>query len=152
MRALSLWQPWATLVAIGAKRIETRHWHAPSSLIGETLVIHASKTTEMTPMARRDPFASALGNRDLPLGAIVGTARLVSCARIDRNLVDEIRDEHGAQEVAFGNYETGRCAWILADPVALTVPIPWKGSQGIFTVPDSVLAGIGVHDGQERLL
>lgn len=26
MKALTIWQPWATAIAIGAKRIETRSW------------------------------------------------------------------------------------------------------------------------------
>ena len=40
MKALSLTQPWATLVVIGAKRIETRFWH--TSYVGP-LLIHAAK-------------------------------------------------------------------------------------------------------------
>jgi hypothetical protein len=34
VKALSLWQPWASLIAVGGKRIETRHWPAPSWLVG----------------------------------------------------------------------------------------------------------------------
>ena len=26
MKAISLWQPWASAVSVGSKRIETRHW------------------------------------------------------------------------------------------------------------------------------
>ena len=32
--ALPLWQPWASLVALGAKRVETRHWPCPRRLLG----------------------------------------------------------------------------------------------------------------------
>lgn len=45
MRALTLWQPWASLVAIGAKTIETRSWPAPASAVGERIAIHAAATT-----------------------------------------------------------------------------------------------------------
>ncbi len=41
MKALTLWQPWATLVAIGAKRVETRSW---STSYRGPLAIHAATT------------------------------------------------------------------------------------------------------------
>jgi len=40
MKAISLWQPWATLISIGAKRIETRSWE---TLYRGSIVIHAAK-------------------------------------------------------------------------------------------------------------
>jgi ASCH domain len=43
VRALSLWQPWASLIALGIKTIETRSWKAPASAIGQPLLIHAAK-------------------------------------------------------------------------------------------------------------
>lgn len=43
MKALSLWQPWATLIAIGAKQYETRGWSTPYR---GPLIIHAAKTKE----------------------------------------------------------------------------------------------------------
>jgi len=43
MKAISLWQPWASLIACGAKPYETRHWAPPRDLIGATIAIHAAK-------------------------------------------------------------------------------------------------------------
>lgn len=43
MLALSLTQPWASLVATGAKKIETRSWRPNKSAIGQRIAIHASK-------------------------------------------------------------------------------------------------------------
>lgn len=43
MRAISLWQPWAQLIACGAKPYETRDWAPPYSLIGQRIAIHAAK-------------------------------------------------------------------------------------------------------------
>ena len=43
MKAISLWQPWASLIACGAKPFETRHWAPPRELIGESIAIHAAK-------------------------------------------------------------------------------------------------------------
>lgn len=44
MKAISLIQPWAWLVTAGSKRIENRTWHLPPSMVGQTVLIHASKT------------------------------------------------------------------------------------------------------------
>lgn len=43
MKAISLWQPWASLIACGAKPYETRSWAPPRDLIGATIAIHAAK-------------------------------------------------------------------------------------------------------------
>jgi len=43
MKAISLWQPWASLIACGDKPYETRHWAPPRELIGQTIAIHAAK-------------------------------------------------------------------------------------------------------------
>jgi hypothetical protein len=43
MKAISLWQPWASLIACGAKPFETRSWAPPRELIGTTIAIHAAK-------------------------------------------------------------------------------------------------------------
>jgi hypothetical protein len=43
MKAISLWQPWASLIACGAKPYETRHWAPPKELIGQPVAIHAAK-------------------------------------------------------------------------------------------------------------
>ncbi|MHB8272006.1 ASCH domain-containing protein [Bradyrhizobium sp.] len=46
MKAISLWQPWASLIACGAKPFETRHWAPPRELIGQTIAIHAAKKVD----------------------------------------------------------------------------------------------------------
>jgi hypothetical protein len=43
MKAISLWQPWASLIACGAKPYETRSWAPPRDLIGQPIAIHAAK-------------------------------------------------------------------------------------------------------------
>ncbi len=89
MKAITLTQPWATLVAIGAKRIETRSWQ--SSYRGP-LAIHAAKgfPRECRELCLTEPFRSALRdagydvpdnrpmimNKILPLGCIVATCEL----------------------------------------------------------------------------
>lgn len=41
MKALTIWQPWASLIIAGAKPFEFRGWRAPRFAIGQRLVIHA---------------------------------------------------------------------------------------------------------------
>lgn len=41
MKALTIWQPWATLIAIGAKPYEFRGWVPPKSIRGQRIAIHA---------------------------------------------------------------------------------------------------------------
>lgn len=40
-KAITLHQPWASLIALGVKTIETRSWKPPAALLGERLLIHA---------------------------------------------------------------------------------------------------------------
>lgn len=41
MKALTIWQPWASLIAAGAKPYEWRGWCAPLSIVGQRIAIHA---------------------------------------------------------------------------------------------------------------
>ena len=42
MKAITLHQPWASLIAEGVKTIETRSWAPPAALWGERIAIHAA--------------------------------------------------------------------------------------------------------------
>ena len=59
MKAISICQPWATLIAIGAKRFATRSWKTDYRGL---LAIHAGKTKVPLAMSLcdRDPFKAAL--------------------------------------------------------------------------------------------
>lgn len=149
MKALSLWQPWATLVAIEAKGLETRSW---STNYRGRLAIHAAKkwTHELSDLCDQPPFLGALdaalpqletdavamspkAARLLPLGCIVATADLTDCIAITlRNAPDE-------PEYSFGDYRPGRFMWRLENVRRLPTPIPCRGAQGLFNVPADVL-------------
>jgi hypothetical protein len=87
LKALTLTQPWAQLVALGAKGIETRSWK--TDYRGD-LAIHAAKgfPREAVLHCFEEPFRSVLqaaGIRepaDLPLGAVIATAGLRDVLRI----------------------------------------------------------------------
>lgn len=149
MRALPLWQPWAQLVAVGAKRVETRHWRAPGPLIGQRIAIHATKTRDHLALCCEDPFAGYLPDLEaLPLGAIVATVVIDRCAAITPASA-AVLEVQSPDEFAFGDYTPGRFAWVLRDVAQLAEPVPCRGRQGIFDVPDELL---GVEPPQGALL
>lgn len=134
MKAISLWQPWSSAITCGLKRIETRGW---ATAHRGRLLIHAAKrwTTDerdyaahFAQMYRRPELA------DPPRGALIGVANLVATLpseALEGTVSDMERD--------FGNYGPGRFGWMLEDVVAFREPIPYKGMQGLFTVPDDIV-------------
>lgn len=131
MKAISLWQPWATLVAIGAKQYETRSWYWRYR---GPLAIHAAKRFDpnirdlcMTDPFRRTLKAAGLDPMDLPLGMIVCTCQVVRC-----ELTEAVRPTISDLERAFGDYRPGRFAAKLDNVRRLEVPSPWRGAQGFF--------------------
>lgn len=143
LQSISLWQPWASLIAIGVKTIETRHWQPPHALIGQRIAIHAAKKwdaglaslTWITPF-REDLTAAGLydfptRHHRLPLGAVVATAVIAECHSTNRHAFLGTLSE---RERAYGNYGPNRYGWVLTDVQALVAPIPWRGAQGFFAV------------------
>lgn len=142
-RGLTLTQPWATLVATGAKRIETRSWTTPYR---GPLAIHAAKglssvggATGLHALVSRWPFSEKVYSEELPLGAIVATAVLLDVWATERIAAElERRVELGSSdaefELVFGDYSHGRFGWILGDVVPLAEPLPCKGALGLWNV------------------
>jgi activating signal cointegrator 1 len=162
MRAISLWQPWASAIAVGAKRVETRHW---STDYRGPLAIHAAKRRVVDELIHYHscwnwqgamrPLGWTWGNDEhvpysLPLGAIVATCRLVDCRptesfslaelRTPRRPTGETSDLFDWTEEQMGNFALGRFGWVLVDIKALPAAIPFKGAQGFFNVPDELVA------------
>lgn len=107
MKALTLHQPWATLIALGVKTVETRSWKAPDSLIGDRFAIHAGQRQpnfglmyDLAPLTGAS-FAGVTGwilkdgtHVPMPLGAVVATANLVDCLPMTHGL-----DEHDGDQI-----------------------------------------------------
>lgn len=133
MKCISLWQPWASAIPLGLKKIETRGW---STNVRGRIAIHASK--RWTPEVRNFHAARRRAGdplpETLPLGAIVATALLVRVESTESLLGIGISD----LEQMYGIYGQGRFGWILEDVVPMAEPIPFKGAQGFFTVPDAL--------------
>lgn len=138
MKALSLWQPWASLMAAGLKTIETRHW--PTGYRGP-LAIHAAKrrmSVEERELVQDWRNARLLQwdwpPADLPYGAIIAVVELVDCISSSKALIGL-----PAVEIAFGNYSLGCWAWITRNLRAINPPILYRGQQGLFEIPDEIL-------------
>ena len=127
IKALSLWQPWASLVAEGHKTYETRSWQ--TNYRG-WLAIHAARRwkRDQQEIMRRWPYNALPLPDPLPTGAIVAVARLVDVLPVEllgAGELDEI--EH-----AVGNFADGRYAWQLTSVITLQKPLPVAGGQGLW--------------------
>lgn len=128
MKALTLTQPWATLVILGIKKIETRGWSTPYR---GTIAIHSSKawTPDERGFARelhRDMDVLPITPSALPMGMVLGTVRLV-------DVVPTYSIHPTKLEESLGDYSPDRFAWILEDPQPYDEPIPARGALGLWT-------------------
>lgn len=133
MKALTILQPWAEMIARGLKRIENRTW--PTHYRGP-LAIHAGKG--MGWMKREDPllwperFGVEMPKAaELTFGAIIAVAELVDCVPIDE-LPPELEDHAWA---------SGPWCWILED-VRRTEPIACAGFLSLWTPPDQIMPSL----------
>jgi hypothetical protein len=158
IKCISLWQPWASLIALGEKKIETRHWATPYR---GPLAIHAAKrwTGAEAETCLDSPFWEILSEAGLieqdhlkpgrakptermPLGAIVAVVDLTDCVpTFQKGALAEcwLSSSISIQERHFGNYAANRFGWMLSKVRALPEPIPYKGEQGLFEIDASIL-------------
>lgn len=131
MKALSLLQPWASLVVMGIKTIETRSWRTPYR--GE-LLIHASAGKSGGLVAREKVFRKHIPDFNaLPFGAIIGKVILVDVLPVETLFMsDDMINKLTMEERAFGDYSKGRYAWMLEEPMIFDQPIPVKGSLSLW--------------------
>lgn len=136
MKVISIIQPWATLIALGEKKFETRSWATKHR--GE-LGIHASKKVDKL-ICEQEPFKTILAKHgytaaNLPNGVILGTTILDDCFHVRINNGDSaiIGANHlvSGNEYAFGDYSKGRFAWEMSDMKQIE-PIPAKGQLGLW--------------------
>lgn len=127
MKALTITQPWATLIAIGAKKIETRSW---LTRYRGPLAIHAAKTFPKWALeACYDPrFAAALSGQSIETGRVLAVCRLADCFPVCALGPSPLAEDEGA----FGDFSAGRFGWRLEDVRGLAQPVPAKGALGLW--------------------
>jgi hypothetical protein len=142
LQAISLWQPWASAVALGIKTIESRSWPASHSI--RWLLIHAAKRRSRPQRIIFEgwlhdhwsaPYWAQAGYTrwdQLPFGAMVAGVRLGKVWQVP---ITESQDSAvGVHQRTLGDYRPGRWAWPLDVLGRIEPPIPWRGRQGIFRV------------------
>ena len=139
MKALSLLQPWASLLVAGRKQWETRSWK-PSDAMRHILseqgfLIHASAKfdSQNKRLLTYPPFMKYYRNPDdLPIGMIIGMARLGRVISTFDWKQEFIKLEGENEEFEFGNYGPNRWAWEILNPVIFENPIPCKGALSLW--------------------
>lgn len=158
-KIITLRQPWASLVALGLKRVETRGFHlheAPCPLL-----IHAGLAEEDMDWAYQSVFLTALhlAGRDESEAEILRLhpfatygkvltqvqvgASLTMCSTADflPGMLELMRpgnvfiEEQTELEILVGNWQPGRVAWTITDNQPLPQPIEWRGIQGLSEAP-----------------
>ena len=141
MKAITIWQPYATLIVIGAKRFETRGWGTDYR---GPLIIHAAKRWDdernldcarVSEVLRESTFRLMDLSEEQhrlfyqpfseTLGKAVGVVQLAGC--------DPMQDGGNRIENEFGHFGPGRYGWDCSRPVAFEDPIHHVGKQGLWT-------------------
>ena len=132
MKAITIWQPWATLLVDGPKKYETRSW---ATGYRGPIAIHAAKRLprlikKIVPALVVEYMQRYLARplEDLPTGCIMGTAELVACHLIDDKFLSELAEG----EERLGDFTLGRYAWEFRNMQALEDPVPVQGKQGLW--------------------
>jgi len=126
MRALTIKQPWAQLIALGVKRIENRTWLPPNWVMGERIAIHAGQA--WVPGVHMAPDRA-----DCVHGAIIATATV---SRIVASKQAAERTRKGQ-----GRWFVGPFGWVLED-VNQVEPITRTGQLGLWKVGDHERYGL----------
>lgn len=158
MRAITLWQPWATFMALGLKRNETRGWsthhrgalaiHASSRLTGRvgsvTKFDAGDYSVPIYAERIRDGIRLHRGGTvpiDCPFGAVLAIVSLIDVKSTDSS---ELAPE--PLEAALGDYSPGRFAWQTGS-LDVLAPIPVRGGQRLWnwTAPEGLLEATRYH-------
>lgn len=128
MFALTVSQPYASLIARGEKWIENRRWETKYR---GPLAIHAGKGTQ---------YLDRKQLAEYPTG-VVAVASLVACFRIAD--LDRLGDQLATvgltvEAVRQHEHAEGPWCWLLRDVRRLRVPCPCSGAQGLWRWEPSV--------------
>ncbi|WP_158618288.1 ASCH domain-containing protein [Chitinophaga lutea] len=134
MKAISIQQPWASLIITGAKRVETRSW---ATRYRGPILIHSSAGMPKLnrELCATEPFLSY--GKHIGIfhhGSILGRAVLKDVVPVEKLVqeFDQYPGMYGTHELKFGDYTPGRFGWVLGDVEEFAAPIPAKGQLGIW--------------------
>lgn len=147
-KAITLYQPWAYAAVAGWKEWETRSFK--TKFRGE-LFIHSSINQSYLHMLKHEPFSRYFTeNISLYFGHIIGKVTVTDCITTEawhdltikeKWPMSKILDERG-----FGNYDQGRYAWKLENPIIFQKPIPAKGALSLWNFRQCRQCGCSEYD------
>lgn len=133
MKALTILQPWASLIIWGEKNFETRGWR--TSYRG-LLAIHAAKKDFTRQIEKADDiyfpfFRNAIARHApdgiLPTGVMLGIVEV-----LDVIATCTLTNTISPKERVFGDWGLGRYAWHIDVKEVFEKPIPCSGHQGLW--------------------
>lgn len=135
MKALTICEPYTTLILRGAKRVENRTW---STRYRGPLYIHAGKNRKWLNL---DPTRQFDREYNIPVsqmtfGAVVAVAMLVDCLNIECISTEQTAKKY--PWLATHEHASGPWCWIL-DRVAVIGPWTWPGARGLFDIEDEAI-------------
>ena len=149
MKAISIKQPWASLIVHGIKDIENRTWVCPQKHIGHRVLVHASlkganfwdsPAAELVDEFLREISKSGTDWSDYPNEAIIGSVVFTDCVINHKSVWAE--KTHMAK---LGEYELPSCLyppykpiynWVASYPILFDKPIPAKGKLSFWDYPN----------------
>lgn len=129
MKALTILEPWATLIVEGKKLIETRNWD--TDYRGKIL-IHSSKT-QMRDSNYFNYVSCFVDNTDFHRGCIIGEVELYDIIPVTQGLVDVV-SKNNYIDLITSEFSTCKYAWLLKNAKIYDKPIPTKGSLGLWDI------------------
>lgn len=138
MKALSLWEPWATLIRLGHKRVETRHW---STSYRGPLAICAAQgglgNAELKAFLEElwVDHGISLHPDDMYNGHAVAVVHMAACIPTEQLHARGFLEREFKDQLPFGNFGPDRYGWIFKGMETLA-PFPVNGHQGLFDIPD----------------
>jgi activating signal cointegrator 1 len=141
VKGISLYQPYASFIAWGWKKFETR---SRSTAHRGELAIQATQKEpaeyreyydrmieKHVPKAKRVEFPKW---EDLPRGAVVCLVNLIEVfSTADLNFMARLKMS-AKYHTEFGDFTKGRYAWLLRDVRPLSAPLAYPGAQGFFNI------------------
>lgn len=135
MKALTISQPFASLILSGEKWVENRRWWTDYR---GPLAIHAGKGTQYLD---REELAT------YPTGCVIAVADLVACVNIATPLNTEMKAAGiTAVQLVSHKHAEGPWCWVLQNVRAVDPVVPYRGAQGLWewdeVVPEAETARV----------
>lgn len=138
MKALTICQPYPRLIIVGEKHVENRTW---STSYRGPLAIHAGKSRLY--LTDDDEAAAAASSDPLIFGAVVALCSLADCVHVSTIYSGQLDERFPQLRDRAHCY--GPFCWVLEGVRRLATPLPWRGAQGLFEIPDDALGAIDME-------